>query len=38
LLRDSKNPHAGVLRYSVDEFQAFVRGCRAGEFDNLIGL
>jgi len=35
LLRDSKNPQAGVHRYSVDEFQAFVRGCRAGEFDDL---
>jgi len=37
LLRDSKNPRAGVLRYSVDEFRAFVRGCQAGEFDDLIG-
>jgi hypothetical protein len=37
LLRDSKDPQAGLLRFSVEEFQALVRGCRAGEFDDLIG-
>jgi uncharacterized protein DUF397 len=38
LVRDSKDPEAGSLRYSPDEFGAFVRGVVAGEFDDLAGL
>ncbi len=36
LLRDSKDIHGGVLRYSVDEFRAFVNGIQAGEFDDFL--
>ena len=36
VLRDSKDPRGGVLAYSVDEFRAFARGIRAGEFDDLF--
>ncbi len=35
LLRDSREPHGSVLRYTADEWRAFVRGVRAGEFDDL---
>ena len=36
LMRDSKAPQAGTLRFSSAEFDAFVRGAVAGEFSNLI--
>jgi hypothetical protein len=36
LMRDSMAPHAGTLRFSSDEFEAFIRGAVAGEFSNLI--
>jgi Domain of unknown function (DUF397) len=32
LVRDSKNPAGPVLRFSLDEWQVFVRGVLAGEF------
>jgi len=32
LVRDSKNPQGTVLRFSFDEWRAFVRGVVAGEF------
>lgn len=35
LMRDSKAPQAGTLRFSADEFDVFVRGAVAGEFSNL---
>jgi hypothetical protein len=35
VMRDSKQPRGGVLRYSPEEWQSFVRGIKAGEFDNL---
>jgi hypothetical protein len=35
LMRDSKDPHGGVLRYDASEWRAFLRGIRAGEFDSL---
>jgi hypothetical protein len=38
VLRDSKEPDGPVLRYTVDEFRAFVQGIRAGEFDDLCAL
>lgn len=34
-LRDSKNPSGGVLFYTRPEIDAFVRGAKAGEFDDL---
>ena len=35
LVRDSKDPRGSVLRYDASEWQAFLRGVRAGEFDDL---
>jgi hypothetical protein len=37
LIRDSKAPQAGELRYTPEEFQAFARGIIAGEFSDLYG-
>jgi hypothetical protein len=34
-MRDSKEASAGVLRYSAEEWLSFVRGIKAGEFDDL---
>jgi len=34
-VRDSKDPDGGVLRFSRGEFDAFVKGASAGEFDHL---
>ena len=34
LLRDSKNPDM-ILSYSHDEWDAFLAGVKAGEFDSL---
>jgi hypothetical protein len=31
-VRDSKNPHGGMLTFNADEWSAFVAGVRAGEF------
>lgn len=33
LLRDSKNPRGAVLRFTTDEWRAFLAGVKAGEFD-----
>lgn len=33
LLRDSKDPDGPVLRFTADEWNAFLAGVRAGEFD-----
>jgi Domain of unknown function (DUF397) len=35
VLRDSKKPRGHVLSYTLEEWQAFVRGVKAGEFDDL---
>lgn len=32
-LRDSKNPHGPALVFTLDEWQAFIAGATAGEFD-----
>jgi hypothetical protein len=34
-VRDSKNPGGGLLRFTVDEWRAFLSGVKAGEFDSL---
>ncbi|MGF7237513.1 MAG: DUF397 domain-containing protein [Frankia sp.] len=34
LLRDSKHPSREVLRFSAEEWAAFVDGVRNGEFDH----
>jgi hypothetical protein len=36
LLRDSKSPEMPALRYTTEEFRAFIDGAKAGEFDDLI--
>jgi hypothetical protein len=33
VMRDSKQPHGRVLHYTAEEWQSFVRGVKAGEFD-----
>jgi hypothetical protein len=32
-VRDSKNPHGGMLSFTAAEWDAFVGGVRNGEFD-----
>jgi len=34
-VRDSKDPHGGTLMFTRAEIDAWVRGVRAGEFDDL---
>jgi Domain of unknown function (DUF397) len=34
-VRDSKNPNGPVLRFTSDEWRAFVGGVRKGEFDGF---
>jgi Domain of unknown function (DUF397) len=34
-VRDSKDPEGPVLRFTPDEWRAFLGGARNGEFDNL---
>lgn len=36
LIRDSKLPEAGPLRFSAEEFRAFARAIQSGEFSDLI--
>lgn len=33
LLRDSKDPAGPVLRFTQDEWKAFINGVKLGEFD-----
>jgi Domain of unknown function (DUF397) len=33
LVRDSKDSSQGVLRFSSDEWSAFINGVKVGEFD-----
>jgi hypothetical protein len=35
LVRNSNRPEAGTLTFTRGEIAAWVRGCRAGEFDDL---
>lgn len=37
-VRDSKNPDGAVLRFTADEWHAFVGGVRIGEFDSFGSL
>lgn len=36
-VRDSKDPAGPTLRFTAAEMDAWVRGCAAGEFDDLTG-
>lgn len=37
-VRHSREPEQGTLVYTRTEIDAFIRGCKAGEFDYLIEL
>ena len=37
LIRDSKQPEESPQRYTPEEWLAFVRAVKAGEFDDLAG-
>jgi hypothetical protein len=36
-VRDSKDPQGPVLRFTPDEWRAFLGGARHGEFDRFCG-
>lgn len=36
-VRNSRDPEGGVLFYTRPEIDAFLRGAKAGEFDDLAG-
>ncbi len=35
VMRNSKKPSGLMLHYSTEEWQTFIRGVKAGEFDDL---
>jgi hypothetical protein len=35
IMRNSREPGDRVLRYSIEEWQSFIRGVKAGEFDHF---
>jgi Domain of unknown function (DUF397) len=35
LVRDSKNPHEPPLRFDKNEWNAFLEGVKAGDFDDI---
>lgn len=35
VIGDSKNPDGPILRYSADEWAAFLTGAKNGDFDDL---
>jgi hypothetical protein len=35
-VRNSKNPEAGVVRFTVEEWDSFLYGAKRGEFDVLL--
>lgn len=35
-MRHSKEPEQGTLFYTRSEMDAFIKGCKAGEFDDLL--
>ncbi|MEV1328495.1 DUF397 domain-containing protein [Micromonospora costi] len=36
-VRNSKNPAAGIVRFTVEEWDSFLYGAKRGEFDKLLG-
>ncbi|MEV4202136.1 DUF397 domain-containing protein [Micromonospora globbae] len=36
-VRNSKNPAAGIVRFTVEEWDSFLYGAKRGEFDRLLG-
>jgi len=37
VMRDSKDPHGHMLRYTTEEWRSFALGIKAGEFDDVGG-
>lgn len=37
LVRNSNHPDAGTITFTPTEMAAWVKGCAAGEFDDLAG-
>lgn len=37
LMRNSTEPHGRILEYTTGEWESFIRGVKAGEFDDLGG-
>jgi hypothetical protein len=35
-VRNSKNPEAGLVRFTVEEWDSFLFGAKNGEFDALL--
>jgi hypothetical protein len=38
VMRNSREPHGRVLRYTAEEWQSFVRAVKVGEFDDLVTM
>lgn len=36
-VRNSKHPESGVVFFTPAEMDAWIKGCKAGEFDDLTG-
>jgi len=36
LIADSKTPNGPILKYSPDEWRAFLAGAKNGDFDNIL--
>lgn len=36
MIADSKHPRGPVLRYTIQEFDAFLDGAKNGEFDDIV--
>jgi hypothetical protein len=36
-VRNSKAPEAGLVRFTVEEWDSFLDGAKKGEFDKLLG-
>ena len=36
LVRNSNRPEAGTIAFTEDEISAWILGCKAGEFDDMI--
>ena len=36
-VRNSKQPDAGTVRFTVEEWDSFLFGAKRGEFDQLLG-
>lgn len=35
-IRNSRHPDAGIVHFTRAEMAAWIAGCKAGEFDNLL--